>query len=105
MNNIHPIQPNITFLVPASKKVDWERVVSDWLKTKCSHHTQRAYSKDIYYFLAHEQGLTLGTFLSDPRSGSASQRATWLMKFRSAIEEYSLIKVMALLPLTEGYRR
>jgi hypothetical protein len=76
MTNIHPIQPNITFLVPASERVDWGRVVSDWLKTKRSGHTQRAYSKDIYYFLAHEQGLTVGHFLSDPRSGSASQRAT-----------------------------
>jgi integrase/recombinase XerC len=65
MTNIHPIQPNITFLVPATSKVDWERVVSDWLKTKRSGHTQRAYSKDIYYFLAHEQGFTLGNFLSD----------------------------------------
>jgi integrase/recombinase XerC len=45
--------------------VDWEQVVSDWIKTKRSHHTQRAYSKDLNYFLAHEQGLTVEYFLRD----------------------------------------
>jgi integrase/recombinase XerC len=65
MTNIQPIRPNITFLVPVTSNVDWEQVVSDWIKTKRSHHTQRAYSKDLNYFLAHEQGLTVGNFLRD----------------------------------------
>ncbi len=68
MSSIHPIRPDITFLVPVSSNVDWERVVSDWLNTKRSLHTRRVYSHDLNYFLAHKSGLTLAFFLSDRHS-------------------------------------
>ncbi len=87
MSSIQPIRPNITFLVPATSKVDWEQVVSDWLKTKGSHHTRRAYSKDLNHFLAHERGLTLGHFLSDRHNAyeiSSRYRGMLLDKGKSA---------------------
>ena len=68
MTSIHPIRPNVTFFVPVTSNVDWERVVSDWLSTKRSHHTRRVYSNDLNYFLAHEPGLTVEKFLSDRHS-------------------------------------
>lgn len=68
MTSIHPIRPDVTFLVPVSSNVDWERVVSDWLRTKRSLHTRRVYSNDLNYFLAHQQGLTVAYFLSDRHS-------------------------------------
>ncbi len=95
MTSIQPIRPNITFLAPVSSKVDWERVVSDWIKTKRSHHTQRAYSKDLNYFLAHEQGLTVENFLRDSHLPT---------KFPLVIGEDSSNKAKAVLPLTEGYQ-
>ncbi len=87
MTSIQPIRPNITFLVPVTSNVDWEQVVSDWLKTKRSHHTRRAYSKDINYFLAREQGLTMGIFLSDRHNAyeiSSRYRGMLLDKGKSA---------------------
>ena len=68
MTTIHPIRPNVTFFVPVTSNIDWERVVSDWLTTKRSHHTRRVYSNDLNYFLAHEPGLTVEKFLSDRHS-------------------------------------
>jgi integrase/recombinase XerC len=43
--------------------MDWEKLLSDWLNTKRSPHTQRCYRLDIENFLA-DLGTELGKFLS-----------------------------------------
>ena len=49
--------------------MDWEKLLSDWLNTKRSPHTQRCYRRDIENFLA-DLGTELGKFLSLDRHGA-----------------------------------
>jgi len=60
---IVPINPKLSHLSPVSQSMDWEKLLSDWLNTKRSPHTQRCYRLDIENFLA-DLGTELGKFLS-----------------------------------------
>jgi integrase/recombinase XerC len=62
-SRIVPINPKLSHLSPVSPSIDWDRVLSDWLATKRSPHTQRCYRLDIENFLA-DLGTELGKFLS-----------------------------------------
>jgi integrase/recombinase XerC len=81
MPDIRPINPKLLYLsnraAPALAKrdrLDWDRIVSDWLNLMRSPNTKRAYQKDISQFLAHVPQLhdsterspnVLGVILSD----------------------------------------
>jgi integrase/recombinase XerC len=60
------LNPNLVHLHPVSPSADWDKILSDWLSTKRSQHTQRVYRKDIENFLT-STGETLGRFLSYER--------------------------------------
>jgi integrase/recombinase XerC len=62
-SRIVPINPKLSHLSPVSPSIDWDRVLSDWLATKRSPHTQKCYRLDIENFLA-DLGTELGKFLS-----------------------------------------
>jgi len=62
-SRIVPINPKLSHLSPVSPDLDWDRVLSDWLATKRSPHTQRVYRRDIENFLA-DLNLELGKFLT-----------------------------------------
>jgi len=68
-SRIVPINPKLSHLSPVSPSIDWDRVLSDWLATKRSPHTQRCYRLDIENFLA-DLGTELGKFLSLDRHGA-----------------------------------
>jgi integrase/recombinase XerC len=68
-SRIVPINPKLSHLSPVSPDLDWDRVLSDWLATKRSPHTQRVYQKDIQNFLA-DIGTELGKFLTLDRHGA-----------------------------------
>jgi integrase/recombinase XerC len=68
-SRIVPINPKLSHLSPVPPSTDWERVLSDWLATKRSPHTQRVYQKDIENFLA-DLNLELGKFLTLDRHGA-----------------------------------
>ena len=68
-NNLVLLNSKISHLTPVSPSIDWERVLSDWLNTKRSPHTQRCYRLDIENFLA-DLGTELGKFLSFDRHGA-----------------------------------
>ena len=68
-SRIVPINPKLSHLSPVSPDLDWDRVLSDWLATKRSPHTQRVYQKDIENFLA-DLNLELGKFLTLDRHGA-----------------------------------
>ncbi|MFM7354249.1 MAG: site-specific integrase, partial [Microcystis aeruginosa] len=57
------------YLTPVPPSTDWDRVLSDWLATKRSTHTQRVYRRDIENFLA-DLNLELGKFLTLDRHGA-----------------------------------
>jgi len=62
-SRIVPINPKLSHLSPVFQSMDWEKLLSDWLNTKRSPHTQRCYRLDIENFLA-DLGTELGKFLS-----------------------------------------
>lgn len=64
MPDIRPINPKLIYLSNRDR-VDWDRVVTDWLAIQRSPNTQRAYRHDITQFLAHAPQLHLGVILSD----------------------------------------
>ena len=68
-SNLVPINSRLSHLTPVPPSIDWERVLSDWLNTKRSPHTQRCYRLDIENFLA-DLGTELGKFLSLDRHGA-----------------------------------
>ena len=63
IDNVVLINSKLSHLSPVSQSIDWDRVLSDWLATKRSPHTQRVYQKDIENFLA-DLGTELGKFLT-----------------------------------------
>jgi integrase/recombinase XerC len=66
MPKVQPLQPissNIIILPPGDR-LDWDQVVTDWLKGMRSPNTQRAYQKDIAPFLQGDE-LHLGKLISD----------------------------------------
>jgi len=63
------INPKLSHLSPVSPSTDWEKLLSDWLATKRSPHTQRVYRRDIENFLA-DLGTELGKFLTLDRHGA-----------------------------------
>lgn len=60
------LNSNLIHLHPVSPVTDGEQVLSDWLSTKRSPHTQRVYRRDIENFLT-STGKTLGQFLTHER--------------------------------------
>ncbi len=68
-SRIVPINPKLSHLSPVSPDLDWDRVLTDWLNTKRSPHTQRVYRRDIENFLA-DLNLELGKFLTLDRHGA-----------------------------------
>ncbi|MFM6519326.1 MAG: tyrosine recombinase XerC, partial [Microcystis panniformis] len=68
-NNLVLLNSKVSHLTPVPTNTDWERVLSDWLATKRSTHTQRVYRRDIENFLA-DIGTELGKFLSLDRHGA-----------------------------------
>jgi len=68
-NNLVLLNSRLSHLTPVPTVTDWERVLSDWLATKRSPHTQRCYRLDIENFLA-DLGTELGKFLSLDRHGA-----------------------------------
>jgi len=68
-SRIVPINPKLSHLSPVSPSIDWDRVLSDWLATKRSPHTQRVYRRDIENFLS-DTGTELGKFLTLDRHGA-----------------------------------
>ena len=68
-SRIVPITPKLSHLSPVSPSIDWDRVLSDWLATKRSPHTQRVYRRDIENFLS-DTGTELGKFLTLDRHGA-----------------------------------
>ena len=63
IDNVVLLNSKLSHLSPVSPSIDWDRVLSDWLNTKRSPHTQRCYRLDIENFLA-DLGTELGKFLS-----------------------------------------
>ena len=62
-DNVVLLNSKVSHLSPVPPSTDWERVLTDWLATKRSPHTQRVYQKDIENFLA-DLGTELGKFLT-----------------------------------------
>ena len=69
IDNVVLINSKLSHLSPVSQSIDWDRVLSDWLATKRSPHTQRVYQKDIKNFLS-DTGTELGKFLTLDRHGA-----------------------------------
>ena len=68
-DNLVLLNSRLSHLTPVPTVTDWGRVLSDWLATKRSPHTQRCYRLDIENFLA-DLNLELGKFLSLDRHGA-----------------------------------
>lgn len=68
-SNLVLLNSKISHLTPVPPVTDWGRVLTDWLATKRSPHTQRCYRLDIENFLA-DLNLALGKFLSLDRHGA-----------------------------------
>ena len=68
-DNLVLLNSRLSHLTPVPPVTDWERVLTDWLATKRSHHTRRVYRRDIDNFLA-DLGTELGKFLSLDRHGA-----------------------------------
>jgi integrase/recombinase XerC len=68
-DNLVLLNSRLSHLTPVPPSIDWDRVLSDWLATKRSHHTRRVYQKDIQNFLA-DIDMELGRFLSLDRHGA-----------------------------------
>ena len=68
-NNLVLLNSRLSHLTPVPPVTDWGRVLSDWLATKRSPHTQRCYRLDIENFLS-DLNLELGKFLSLDRHGA-----------------------------------
>ena len=68
-NNLVLLNSRLSHLTPVPPVTDWGRVLSDWLATKRSPHTQRVYRRDIENFLS-DINLELGKFLSLDRHGA-----------------------------------
>jgi integrase/recombinase XerC len=68
-NNLVLLNSRLSHLTPVPTVTDWGRVLSDWLATKRSPHTQRVYRRDIENFLS-DINLELGKFLSLDRHGA-----------------------------------
>jgi integrase/recombinase XerC len=68
-DNVVLLNSKVSHLSPVPPSTDWGRVLTDWLATKRSNHTQRVYQKDIENFLA-DLNLELGKFLSLDRHGA-----------------------------------
>jgi integrase/recombinase XerC len=68
-NNLVLLNSRLSHLTPVPPSTDWGRVLSDWLATKRSPHTQRCYRLDIENFLS-DLNLELGKFLSLDRHGA-----------------------------------
>lgn len=66
-SNLVPIHSKISHLVPVVPVTDYDLLLTDWLNTKRSSHTQRVYRNDIRDFLSHHDGFTLGKFLTCDR--------------------------------------
>ncbi|TRU61795.1 MAG: integrase, partial [Microcystis aeruginosa Ma_QC_Ch_20071001_M135] len=69
MDNVVLLNSRLSHLTPVPPSTDWERILTDWLATKRSNHTQRVYQKDIANFLS-DIGTELGKFLSLDRHGA-----------------------------------
>jgi integrase/recombinase XerC len=63
IDNVVLLNSRLSHLSPVAPSTDWDRVLTDWLNTKRSPHTQRCYRLDIENFLA-DLGTELGKFLS-----------------------------------------
>jgi integrase/recombinase XerC len=68
-DNLVLLNSRLSHLTPVPTVTDWGRVLSDWLATKRSPHTQRVYRRDIENFLS-DINLELGKFLSLDRHGA-----------------------------------
>ena len=68
-SNLVLLNSRLSHLTPVPTVTDWGRVLSDWLATKRSPHTQRVYQKDIENFLS-DIDMELGKFLSLDRHGA-----------------------------------
>lgn len=68
-SNLVLINSRLSHLSPVPPSTDWERVLTDWLNTKRSPHTQRVYRRDIDNFLS-DINLELGKFLTLDRHGA-----------------------------------
>ena len=68
-SNLVLLNSRLSHLTPVPTVTDWGRVLSDWLATKRSPHTQRVYRRDIENFLS-DINLELGKFLSLDRHGA-----------------------------------
>ena len=62
-DNVVLLNSKVSHLSPVPPSTDWGRVLTDWLATKRSNHTQRVYRRDIDNFLV-DIGTELGKFLS-----------------------------------------
>lgn len=69
IDNVVLLNSRLSHLTPVPPSTDWERILTDWLATKRSNHTQRVYQKDIANFLS-DIGTELGKFLSLDRHGA-----------------------------------
>lgn len=63
------LNSRLSHLSPVPPSTDWERVLTDWLATKRSPHTQRVYRRDIENFLS-DIDMELGKFLTLDRHGA-----------------------------------
>jgi integrase/recombinase XerC len=68
-DNVVLLNSRLSHLTPVPPVTDWDRVLTDWLNTKRSPHTQRVYQKDIKNFLS-DTGTELGKFLTLDRHGA-----------------------------------
>lgn len=68
-SNLVLLNSRLSHLTPVPTVTDWDRVLSDWLNTKRSNHTQRVYRRDIDNFLS-DIDMELGKFLSLDRHGA-----------------------------------
>ena len=62
-SNLVLLNSKVSHLSPVPPVTDWGRVLTDWLATKRSNHTQRVYRRDIANFLA-DIDMALGKFLT-----------------------------------------
>lgn len=68
-DNLVLLNSRLSHLTPVPTVTDWGRVLTDWLNTKRSPHTQRVYQKDIGNFLS-DIDMELGKFLTLDRHGA-----------------------------------
>lgn len=66
-NTVVSINSKVSHLIPVVPVTDYDLLLTDWLNTKRSEHTQRVYRNDIRDFLSHKKGLTLEKFLASDR--------------------------------------